>query len=275
MLRLLPARRELAEEIVVLDYCRSTHQLLRRHVDEVCALQKELPPSMLYLTEMQLEGKGRRGPGWWSGSCCQNLAASLLLKNPTQPPETIGLHAACAVADALSPLLQQPQDLALKWPNDVHLAGAKVGGVLVEVSERHGQQFAMVGVGLNLLQAPPEDVATYRTTAVVDHGIEPDPEEVCQPPSRGIDRTRLVAAWVWALEKRLRWARLNGHQQLERDFLQYLRRWAPHGVLDPATGHGGPLVEFSVQRGLTWGEKGNTDTRPLGWIPSLDAIEKP
>lgn len=256
----------------MLDSCRSTHQVLRRRIDEECALTQKLPPSLLFLTELQVEGKGRRGPGWWSGAYCKNIALSLLLTSPSQPPESIGLHAACAITDALQPILANPQDMALKWPNDVLLAGAKVGGLLVEVSERQGQQFAMVGLGLNLQQAPPADVAPYPTAAVQEFAAEIEDSHGTSAPAPPLDRTRFVAAWLWALEKRLRWARRNGHAQLDQDYLSYLRRWAPHGVLDPATGHRGPLVEFSVQRGLTWGEKGDEVTHPLGWIPSLEAL---
>jgi len=255
----------------VLEQCHSTHQLLRQRVEEDGAASPQSPPSMLMLAESQILGKGRRRPDWWSGPPRCNIAASLLLE-PVQPPETLGLHAACAVADAIHPLLTAaravPQaaapgpTVALKWPNDILLAGAKVGGVLVEVSERRGQPFAILSLGMNFLVAPPADAAPYPTTAVIDH-------------KRDVDRSRFLAAWLWALEKRLGWARANGHLQLEQSFLPLLKRWAPHGVLDPATGDGGPLVEFSVQRGLTWGLKGSTKTRPLGWIPALEALPAP
>ena len=239
----------------MLDRCASTHVALKQGVDRRFERDGKLPQSLLVLTEEQREGKGRRRPDWWSGPRSCNVAVSLMLPTPPQPPETVGLHAACAVADALMPLLAQPSELALKWPNDILLGGAKIGGVLAEVSDRAGEGFALIGLGVNLLAAPPADVAPYPTAAV-----------------GGLDRTAFVAAWLWALEKRLIGARRNGHQQLEQDFLHYLRRWAPNGVLDPATGHRGPLVEFSVQRGLTWGQKGDFLTHPLGWIPSLEAL---
>ena len=278
----LPAKRVLAREILVLEQCQSTHQLLRQRVDEDGAASPQSPPSLLMLAESQIFGKGRRRPDWWSGPPRCNIAASLLLE-PVQPPETLGLHAACAVADALNPLLEAPQALpqasgprpavALKWPNDILLNGSKVGGVLVEVSERHGQPFAILSLGLNFLVAPPVDAAPYPTTAVADHAGIAGQGHGHQ--TRAVDRTRFLTAWLWALEKRLAWARVNGHLQLEQSFLPLLKHWAPYGVLDPITGDAGPLVEFSVQRGLTWGLKGSTKTRPLGWIPALEALPAP
>lgn len=261
LLRSLPARRALAQELVLVEECDSTHQVLRDLVQERADANAQLPPSTLVVTEHQIDGRGRRGPGWWSGSKAQNIALSLMLPSPSKPAEAIGLHAACAVADVLRPHLSNDVEIGLKWPNDIFLAGAKVGGLLVEVSELHGQSFALIGLGLNLLQAPPRRVAPYPMAAVANF-----------TPAAGLDRTQFVASWLWAFEKRLRWAEKNDHRQLERDFLGHLRNWAPHGVLDPASGHRGPLVEFSVQRGLTWGQKGDLLTQPLGWIPTLEAL---
>ena len=104
MQRRLPARRELAREVFLLDHCASTHLALKQGVDRRCQRDGKLPHSLLVLTEEQRQGKGRRRPDWWSGPRSRNVAVSLLLPRPPQPPETVGLHAACAAADALNPL---------------------------------------------------------------------------------------------------------------------------------------------------------------------------
>jgi BirA family biotin operon repressor/biotin-[acetyl-CoA-carboxylase] ligase len=40
--------------------------------------------------------------------------------------------------------------LALKWPNDLWLGAAKLGGILIETATSGAQRYAVVGVGLNL-----------------------------------------------------------------------------------------------------------------------------
>jgi biotin-[acetyl-CoA-carboxylase] ligase BirA-like protein len=260
LLRGLAARRELARTVVVESRCESTHNILRERLEKTPALQLN---GLLVTAEEQIAGKGRRRPDWWSGPAGSNLAVSLMMSPPVKPLESLGLHAACAMADAMAPILDPTSSLSLKWPNDILLNGAKVAGILVETSEKKGESYALLGVGVNVLKAPPAEIVPYSTTCLAAHS------------SQAQLRTRLLGAWLWALEKRLLFARQNGTSQLEKDYLPLLRKWAPHGVLDPATETAGPLVEFSVQRGLTWGYEGSRMTRPLGWISTLEPLPAP
>src|SRR5476649_2929184 len=88
----------------------------------------------LWITaKSQSAGRGRRGITWVSAP--GNLYATLLLSEPS-PPEhapqlsfvaALALHDAVAdCASALGPML------AVKWPNDLLLNGAKLGGILIE-----------------------------------------------------------------------------------------------------------------------------------------------
>ena len=54
--------------------------------------------------------------------------------------------------------------VALKWPNDVLAAEAKISGILVEQVD----DAVIIGVGLNILEAP--SVTGYRTTTVAAQG---------------------------------------------------------------------------------------------------------
>jgi BirA family transcriptional regulator, biotin operon repressor / biotin---[acetyl-CoA-carboxylase] ligase len=65
--------------------------------------------------------------------------------------------------------------LALKWPNDVLLAGAKLSGILIEtVARDRGHTTVAIGIGINLVHAP--DDTRYGATSLAAHGghIEPD-----------------------------------------------------------------------------------------------------
>ena len=64
--------------------------------------------------------------------------------------------------------------------------------------------------------------------------------------------------------------------------LGLLRAWAPHGVRPKksaaaadVSGAEGPLLEFAVSEGLTWGPENDPETRPLGLVPELEAIPGP
>jgi BirA family transcriptional regulator, biotin operon repressor / biotin---[acetyl-CoA-carboxylase] ligase len=118
----------------------------------------------------QTAGRGRRGRFWSSPR--GNLYASLVLR-PACPPDRaaqLGFVAALAVGDALSELIPGLDGLACKWPNDVLAGGRKIAGILLE-SEMGADQnlsFLVVGIGLNLVSAPPS--AEYSATSVAGEG---------------------------------------------------------------------------------------------------------
>ncbi len=105
----------------------------------------------------QTAGRGRLGRTWEDepGSA---LMCSLVLRPTALDPQNGGwipLMAGAALAQACRSLTGA--DIRCKWPNDLLLDGAKLGGVLVEsqvVDER--LTVAVVGTGLNL--AAPEGV---------------------------------------------------------------------------------------------------------------------
>jgi biotin-(acetyl-CoA carboxylase) ligase len=283
LFRSLPARRRLAREVLVIERASSTNILLReqlgRRLSSILAHEAAqlAGDGLLMIAEEQVLGRGRRQQPWWSGPSQANLCLSLAFLPAVTPPETLGLHAACALAEIMRPYCGQ-HTIALKWPNDLLIDGAKIAGFMVEVSEINKLSYAILGLGLNVNQAPPVDIAPYPTTCLADMTDFGEPEPGQPAPkqdSRPISRDQLLAAWLWALERRLAQADLCGSQILEGDFLQLLRAWAPHGVSEPGSESGGPLLEFSVQRGLTWLVEGSSVTRPLGWIPSLSRLPDP
>ena len=92
----------------------------------------------------QTAGRGRRGRTWES-----RPSAALLVSVVLRPaPPLVTLAAGVAAADACDAVAGVVT--ALKWPNDVLVDGAKVGGIL---SELVGDA-AVVGLGVNLGWAP-------------------------------------------------------------------------------------------------------------------------
>ena len=125
--------------------------------------------SVLLVAEQQTAGRGRMGRPWRSAPGA-SLTFSLGL--PLAPRDWSGLSLAVgvSVAESLQPQLpgagSATPRIALKWPNDLWLGGArgdrKLGGILVETASFVGPAAAqapagarcvVVGVGLNV-QAP-------------------------------------------------------------------------------------------------------------------------
>ncbi|KAA3609428.1 MAG: biotin--[acetyl-CoA-carboxylase] ligase [Planctomycetota bacterium] len=261
--RLLPAKRRLAREWQWLRCCESTQDRLKARAFAEPGSQLD---GFLLGTEEQIGGRGRKARDWWSGPAGANLSLSLALSPPPDPPEVLSLLAAVALADVLEAWTSST--VALKWPNDLLIAGAKVAGLLVEVPASGSYQpaTAVLGLGLNVRASPPPQTSPYACSDLRSHSLR-------QPK-----RTRILASWLWRLEFRLLQYQRGDAKALESRFLQLLRRWAPTGVRAPTLkppDPGGPLVEFSVSQGLSWGQKDQLQTRPMGWIPELEVLPPP
>jgi BirA family biotin operon repressor/biotin-[acetyl-CoA-carboxylase] ligase len=101
--------------------------------------------------ETQTAGRGRRGQPWCSPAG-ENiyLSMGLSLSGGFSAVDGLSLVLGVAVADALEYFGAAP--VGLKWPNDIFIDGAKVGGILVELQGelQDGVVHAIVGLGLNV-----------------------------------------------------------------------------------------------------------------------------
>lgn len=109
------------------------------------------------VAEWQSSGRGRRGAAWVSPPR-RNLLLSVVLRPALPPEKWTRLTHACglAVCDALDGLPGMPA-ARVKWPNDVHVSGRKLCGILVESVFQAGEAFAIAGMGLNV-NLEPEDL---------------------------------------------------------------------------------------------------------------------
>ncbi|MDW8444153.1 MAG: hypothetical protein RML45_07450 [Acetobacteraceae bacterium] len=85
----------------------------------------------------------------------------------------------------LLPWLNDPRTLRLKWPNDLLLDGAKLGGILIEAGRTNDgvRAWAVAGIGVNVVSAP-ED-AGQPAVALATHARSLPPVEAL---ARGIVR---------------------------------------------------------------------------------------
>ncbi len=102
------------------------------------------------LAEFQSAGRGRRGRHWLAAPYA-SILLSFSHELPGGPSASAGLSLAAGLAAARAVADCGCADVALKWPNDLMLGGAKFGGILVEIAGELGERcLCVVGVGLNV-----------------------------------------------------------------------------------------------------------------------------
>jgi BirA family biotin operon repressor/biotin-[acetyl-CoA-carboxylase] ligase len=104
----------------------------------------------LSLAEYQHGGRGRRGRRWTMPPGT-GLALSAAWFFPTAPAalSTLSLAVGAAARRAIRDVAGV--GIGLKWPNDLVIAGRKLGGILVEVDALpDGARHVVVGIGINV-----------------------------------------------------------------------------------------------------------------------------
>ena len=130
-------RRHLAE-------CGSTNTEALAHLRDGGGL-------LIISADRQTAGRGRLGRAWQSDDAA--LTFSIARSFPAELDLSgLSLAVGCTVADVLDP---GGERIRLKWPNDLFLDGAKLGGILIETVPLQGERRGVViGIGLNLLPLP-------------------------------------------------------------------------------------------------------------------------
>ena len=152
-------------KVEVLATTQSTNADLRARI-------AELSSPLLLVTENQTAGRGRAGRSWHSApgdSLCFSLAWPLTL--PIDRITGLPLAAGVAVADALH---RSGWAVQLKWPNDLLLNSAKLGGLLIETvstarTTNDHRVWVVIGVGINIHPNPQRDAAVDYPTAFLSN----------------------------------------------------------------------------------------------------------
>jgi len=137
-----------------------------RVTDSTNARARELaeagaPHGTVVTAAEQTEGRGRQGRSW-TAPPGKALLYSALLRPLDERHLLLPLAAPLAVCEAAEAV--QPEiECAIKWPNDVWVEGRKLAGVLIETKPQ--EQWAVIGVGLNLAIGPDEFPPELRDTA--------------------------------------------------------------------------------------------------------------
>lgn len=141
---------------------------------QACRLGDEgAEDGLVVIADRQSAGKGRMGRLWESPEGV-NLYISILLRPAILPFEAPKLTFLSAVAVCRA--IQKCTDLqpTVKWPNDVLLNGAKVAGLLNEMSsETDRVNYVVLGIGVNLNMRSdqfPEDLRYPATSLALELG---------------------------------------------------------------------------------------------------------
>lgn len=146
-------------DLQILDVAESTNSLLMQRATQGGHAQ-------CIVTEMQTQGRGRRGRAWY-GALGGSLTFSLLWRFNLGASQLSGLSLAVGVALVRALHELGHSGIHLKWPNDLVHGYRKLGGVLIELQgDAMGPATAVIGVGLNLRL--PEQVKNKIDQAVVD-----------------------------------------------------------------------------------------------------------
>ena len=213
-------QRSCEPQIRILWQTTSTNDQLKRTVDE------KLRSGVVCIAEQQTAGRGTRGRQWLSPPGV-NIYLSFYWQFERAASELSGLSLAVAIALAQALASRGQQEIMIKWPNDLHTAKGKLGGILIDMlAETNGPTRAIIGVGLNM-GMPAEHAA------VLDQAID----DLCwQQAALALDRNQLAAMIIDTLYECCEIYDAQG-------FLAYHKQWPRWDMLE------GKAV--TLQKGLT------------------------
>lgn len=106
----------------------------------------------------QTKGRGQYGNSWASRPE-ENLAYTLAVKteNITLTDFMFNYYTAIVIQNYIANLTQKP--VKIKWPNDLILKNKKIAGILIEKKKINGEQYFIIGAGINILQEKFDEIS--------------------------------------------------------------------------------------------------------------------
>ena len=144
--------------------------------NDLIAGELPLATPLLVYAQSQTAGRGRGDNRWWSkpGSLTFSIVIDadefgLTPEQLIKLPLITGMAVLRCGQSIIAESGNVKDDFALKWPNDVYLAGRKLAGILIEVpaatssADASPPRHAVIGVGLNVNNSwldAPDDIRT-------------------------------------------------------------------------------------------------------------------
>jgi BirA family biotin operon repressor/biotin-[acetyl-CoA-carboxylase] ligase len=162
----------------------------------------------VWIADQQIAGRGRGGHAWHSPAAF-GLYLSALVAPPIAMQSALALSLRVAIA-AQAAIVQttpftRPDQIDIRWPNDLILHGKKVGGILIDTASNPASprqpatlRYAILGIGINVnhVDFPPEldPIATSLRREL----------PASAQPAAPLPREPLAAALLIALDAELR-----------------------------------------------------------------------
>ena len=129
------------------------------------------PHGTLFVADMQMAGKGRRGRVWKSPSGSSIYMTILLYPDipPVKAPQ-LTLIMALAVAEGIREVTGL--ETKIKWPNDIVVNKKKVCGMLTELSaELSCINYVVIGIGINAnMKEFPDEIKDIASSLYIESG---------------------------------------------------------------------------------------------------------
>lgn len=130
------------------EYVESTGSTNTDLVEAASKSESDFPHLSVLVAGSQSAGRGRTGRAW-SSPAGKSLSISVVVRPDWSPEQFSWLPLVAGVAMRSAVLSVLPQKaVTLKWPNDVHVSGKKISGILAELLP--GMSGVVIGAGLNL-----------------------------------------------------------------------------------------------------------------------------
>ena len=150
---------------------------------------------VLVTAEEQTAGRGTKGRGFSSQSGGVYLSCLRFYRDfPATRYFSVMTDSAVAVCRTLESFGLQAE---IKWPNDVFVQGKKICGILIENSfSGQNLSYSIVGIGLNVQNDLPPDLADVATTMRLAAGRTWNTDEVCRILAENLAKTYSMQEYV-------------------------------------------------------------------------------
>lgn len=126
---------------------------------------------VLYLTSHQTAGRGRGANHWLDTGSGESLLCTWSFKVHSPPQAITGPRIGLALYQAAAKTWAS-LNWGLKPPNDLFLAGHKIGGLLIESLTSGGDHRLLIGLGLNVFNHPRKFAEAAHLSGDLQTGVD-------------------------------------------------------------------------------------------------------
>lgn len=161
------------QNFIKLNEVDSTNNFLKN----LASKSEPLPEGTVIMADNQFAGRGQQ-QNVWETEDGKNLSVSFYFRPfflPINKQFYLNMAISLAVSETLAHFL--PENVAIKWPNDIYYTNKKIGGILIENTLTGTSiKSSVVGIGLNINQLKFSAAINERTISV--HQILQKPTEL-------------------------------------------------------------------------------------------------